>query len=53
MSRMILFRRRKRGRFTWLLLLYLLIVIGGALALWLFTPEDVKKVIYETYVNPP
>jgi hypothetical protein len=46
-------QRRRRGRFFVFLLVYLLIVAGGALALWLFIPEDVKKAIYETYVNPP
>lgn len=44
---------RRRRRPLWLLFFYLLIVIGGAIALWLFIPEDVKKVVYETYVNPP
>ena len=50
---MILRRRRKRGRFIWFLLFYLLLVVAGAITLWLLIPAEVKKTIYETYVNPP
>jgi predicted nucleic acid-binding Zn ribbon protein len=46
-------RRRRRGRFIWFLALYLLVVAGGAIALWLLIPAEVKKAVYETYVNPP
>ena len=28
-------------------------VMGGAVVLWLFIPEDVKKAIRETYFNSP
>jgi predicted PurR-regulated permease PerM len=46
-------RRGPRKRLVWVLLIYLLFVIAGAIVLWLVIPEDVKKAIYETYVNPP
>ena len=46
-------RHKRRGRHLVFLLVYLLIVIAGAVALWLLIPDDVKKVIHETYVNPP
>jgi hypothetical protein len=45
--------RKRRGRFLLFLVFYLLIVIAGAVALWLLIPADVKKAIYETYINPP
>jgi hypothetical protein len=44
--------RGRRRRLTWLLLLYLLVLIAGAVALWLLIPQEVKKAIYETYVSP-
>jgi ferric-dicitrate binding protein FerR (iron transport regulator) len=44
--------RRRRRRLSWLLLLYVLVLIAGAVALWLLVPQEVKKAIYETYVNP-
>ena len=48
-------RRRKLPRKVFLiwLMVYGLILVGGATALWLLIPEEVKKTIYETYVNPP
>ncbi len=45
--------RWPRMRFIWFLLIYLLVVTAGAVTLWLLIPDDVKKAIYETYVNPP
>ncbi|MFQ5807456.1 MAG: hypothetical protein ACE5I3_13495 [Phycisphaerae bacterium] len=45
-------RRRRRGRLLFLLV-YLLIVAGGAIAIWKLIPKEVKKTIYETYLNPP
>jgi hypothetical protein len=34
------------------LLVYLLILAGGAIALWVLVPDDVKQTIRETYFNP-
>jgi hypothetical protein len=42
---------RRRPRF--LRFAYLLAVAAGAYALWKLIPPDVKKVVYETYINPP
>ncbi len=44
---------KRRGRLLWVLLFYLLIVVGGAVALWLLIPEEVKKTIYDTYFKRP
>lgn len=44
---------KRRGRFKILLLIYALIVILFVIALWIFVPADVKKLVYETYINPP
>ena len=48
-------RRRKPLRKVFLiwLIVYGLILIGGACALWWLVPPEVKKTIYETYINPP
>lgn len=43
-------RRRKRP--LWFLVVYLLVVLGGAIALWLLVPDEVKQTIRETYFNP-
>jgi hypothetical protein len=43
----------RRKRRYWLLLVYLLFVAAFAAALWFLIPDDVKRVIYETYINPP
>jgi hypothetical protein len=45
--------RKRRGRYLMFLAVYLLIVIAGAVALWLLIPDDVKQAIRDTYVNPP
>jgi hypothetical protein len=34
-------------------LIYLIVVVAGAVALWLFIPEEVKRTIWDTYVSPP
>lgn len=44
------FGRRRGSRFY---LIYLLVLALGALALWLFVPEEVKRMIRETYFNRP
>jgi len=46
-------RRPLRRVFLLWLLVYGLVVLGGAYALWRFIPAEVKRVIYETYINPP
>ncbi len=43
----------RRRRSYWLLIIYLLFVAAFAAALWFLIPGDVKRVIYETYINPP
>ena len=43
----------RRRRPYWLLIIYLLFVAACAAALWFLIPDDVKRVIYETYINPP
>lgn len=47
-------RRRPLRRlfFVWLVV-YVVIIAGGAYALWRLIPAEVKKAVYETYVNPP
>lgn len=44
---------RRRGRYKVLLLVYAVILILFVIALWVLVPAEVKKVIYETYINPP
>ena len=44
--------RRSRG-FRIFRLVYAIILILAVIALWLFVPAEVKKLIYETYINPP
>ena len=46
-------RRRRRRRWLVFRLVYLLIVIIGAIALWLLIPEDVKTAVRETYLDRP
>jgi len=46
-----MFGRRRRRSLTFLIG-YLLVLVAGALALWMLIPDDVKKTIYETYINP-
>jgi hypothetical protein len=43
--------RKSRIR-LWIRLIYLAVVIIAAVALWFLVPDDVKKAIYETYINP-
>lgn len=42
--------RRRRLPFY---LIYLLILVLGAAALWIFVPDEVKRVIRETYFSKP
>lgn len=44
--------RRRRRRPLWFLVAYLLVVVGGAIALWLLVPDEVKQAIRDTYFNP-
>ena len=43
---------RWRRRSLWFLAVYLIILVGGAIALWLLVPDEVKKTIRDTYLNP-
>ncbi len=45
-------RRRRRVRGIGILLVYLMILIAGVVALWLFVPAAVKEAFRETYLNP-
>ncbi len=45
-----MFRRRRR-RSVWFLVVYLIVLVGGAIALWLLVPDEVKQTIRETYFN--
>ena len=44
--------RRSRG-FRIFRLVYAIVLTLAVIALWLFVPAEVKKLIYETYINPP
>jgi len=43
---------RRRRRSLWFLAVYLIVVLAGAIALWLLVPDDVEQTIRETYFNP-
>ena len=44
---------RRRKRHLWLYMVYLLILAGGLIALWLLVPDETKQLIRETYFSRP
>ncbi len=44
---------RRLRRLVLIRLIYLVVVLLLAIVLWFLVPADVKKAIYETYINPP
>jgi hypothetical protein len=45
-------RKRRRGRYGVGTLIYLLIVIAGAVIGWQFIPKDVIDAVRQTYFDP-
>jgi len=45
-------RRRFRRRFIISRIIYLLLVIAGAVVVWKLVPQEVKDAVRNTYLNP-